>query len=157
MVQDDIEAIAAVARQADREEMLACASATVAECLCVGLGQSLRAWVIESGGMPLAAVGDALAGIGIGVPWMVTTDHIASDPRGFLRASKAVLAEMLQRHHQLINYVDARNVAAVRWLAWLGFTIDEAVPYGPQGLPFHKFHMSAGKACTGSDLRAGQP
>ena len=157
MVRADIETIAAVARQADRDEMLACASATVAECLCVGLGQSLRAWVIESDGIALAAVGDTIAGIGTGVPWMVTTDHIATDPRGFLRASKAVLVEMLQRHQQLINYVDARNAAAIRWLAWLGFTIDEAVPYGPQGLPFHKFHMSAGKACTGSDLFAGQP
>lgn len=141
MVQGDIEAVAAVARQADREEMLACASATVAECLCVGLGQGLRAWVIESDGLALAAVGDTIAGIGIGVPWMVTTDHIGTDPRGFLRASKAVLVEMFQRHHQLINYVDARNVAAIRWLAWLGFTIDEAVPYGVKGLPFRRFTM----------------
>lgn len=72
---------------------------------------------------------------------MVTTEHIGADVRGFLRGSKAVLLEMLQRHQVLVNYVDARNVSAIRWLAWLGFTIDSAVPYGVQGLPFHKFHM----------------
>ena len=141
MLQADIEAIAAVARLADCEEMLACSGKTIAQVLEFSLAHSLRAWVIESGGLPLAAVGDAMAGIGVGVPWMITTDHIASDPRGFLRASRAVLVEMQQRHYQLLNYVDARNTAAIRWLAWLGFVIGDAVPYGVQGLPFRKFHM----------------
>lgn len=141
MMQADIEAIAAVARQADRDEMLACAGHTVAEALCRGLQESLRAWMIESDGLPLAACGDTMAGIGTGVPWMVTTDHIAADPRGFLRASRAVVGDGMQRHHQMVNYVDARNTAAIRWLAWLGFDIGEAVPYGVQGLPFHQFRM----------------
>lgn len=144
MTLGDIELISACARQADRDEMLACAGQSIAQALAAGLDQSLRAWVIESGDLPLAAVGDTMHGIGVGVPWMVTTDHIVGDARGFLRGSRAVLMEMLQRHQQLVNYVDARNVVAIRWLSWLGFTIGDAVPYGVQGLPFHKFHMIRG-------------
>ena len=122
-------------------EIQACSGSSIERALQLGLERSLRAWVIESDGLPLAAVGDTMHVIGVGVPWMVTTDHIASDPRHFLRASRAVLGDMLRRHHTLLNYVDARNAAAIRWLSWLGFTIDEPVPYGVQGLPFRQFHM----------------
>lgn len=139
---EDVAPIAACARQADIDEMLACAGATVAQCLDAGLAQSLRAWVIESDGLPLAAAGDTLGGIGIGVPWMVTTTHIDSNPRGFLRASKALMGEMLQRHYRLVNYVDARNTAAIRWLEWLGVTMGPGVPYGVAGLPFRQFTLN---------------
>lgn len=141
MVAADAAAIDCCARPADREEMLACAGQTVEDALREGLSKSLRAWVIESDGLPLAAVGDTMAGIGLGVPWMVTTEHIASNPRGFLRASRAILGDMLMRHQMLINYVDARNAAAIRWLQWLGFAIGEPVPYGAQQLPFRQFTM----------------
>jgi hypothetical protein len=138
---EDIAEIADSARRADVEEMLACTGASVCAALSYGLQHSLRSWVIEDDGTPLAAVGDTLAAIGVGVPWMVTTNHITINPRGFLRASKAVLREAMQRHSKLINYVDARNADAVRWLAWLGFTIGPAVPYGASRLPFHEFTL----------------
>lgn len=141
MGQRDVALIDGCARMVDREEMLAGAGQSIADALQYGIDQSLRAWVIEAHGRPLAAVGDTMHGIGTGVPWMVTTDHVVRDARAFLRGSRAVLMEMLQRHQLLVNYVDARNVNAIRWLAWLGFTIGNAVPYGVQGLPFHKFHM----------------
>lgn len=135
----DAARIATCARAADVAEIKACCGLEIKEALLQCLEHSLRAWVIESKGKPLAAVGDTMAAIGIGVPWMVTTDHIVSDRRGFLRASRAVMVEMHQRHWSLVNYVDARNVDAIRWLSWLGATIDEPVPYGVAGLPFRKF------------------
>lgn len=139
MVVADAALIAACARAADVAEIKACCGLDIQEALELCAQHSLRAWVIESSGKPLAAVGDTLAAIGIGVPWMITTDHIVSDRRGFLRASRAVMVEMFQRHIQLINYVDARNVDAIRWLSWLGATIEEPAPYGVHGLPFRKF------------------
>ena len=138
---EDIAGIADSARRADIEEMVACTGAPVYSALSYGLQHSLRCWVIEHDGVPLAAVGDTLASIGVGVPWMVTTNNITLNPRGFLRASKAVLAEAMQRHAKLMNYVDARNTDAIRWLAWLGFTIGPAVPYGASRLPFHEFTL----------------
>jgi len=142
MVAADAAIVAACARPADIEEMLACTGRPLVECLQQGAKTSLRAWVIEHDGVPLAAVGDTLAAIGVGIPWMVTTNHIEQNPRGFLRASKALLHEAMQRHCQLINYVDARNTLAIRWLEWLGFKMGPAVPYGVSRLPFHKFQIT---------------
>lgn len=142
---EDIAEIADSARRADVEEMMACTGASVCAALSYGLQHSLRSWVIEHDGIPLAAVGDTLAAVGVGVPWMVTTNNITINPRGFLRASKAVLSEALQRHAKLTNYVDARNTDAIRWLSWLGFTIGPAVPYGASRLPFHEFTLIRSK------------
>lgn len=141
MVQSDIASVAACARAPDVEEMLASSGASIEQALAYGLEQSLRVWVIEHDGLPLAAVGDTMAGIGIGVPWMVTTVHVERHARGFLRASKALLQEAMQRHYRLVNYVDDRNAAAIRWLRWLGFEMHPAAPYGVAGLPFRKFEM----------------
>jgi hypothetical protein len=139
MVAADAMIVASCARAADVDEINACCGLGIDEALRQCLELSLRAWVIESNGKPLAAVGDTMAAIGVGVPWMVTTDHIAGDRRGFLRASRAIMTEMHQRHYQLVNYVDARNTDAIRWLSWLGATIGDPVPYGVYGLPFRKF------------------
>lgn len=142
MVPADAGIVASCARPADIEEMHACTGLPLTIVLQCGLQESLRAWVIEHDGLPLAAVGDTLAGFGVGVPWMVTTVHIEKNPRGFLRASKALMSEAMQRHYQLTNYVDARNGDAIRWLEWLGFKMEPAVPYGVSGLPFHKFQIT---------------
>lgn len=141
MVAADIATVAASAREADVVEMRDGAGLGIGQALSIGLRESLRSWVIECDGMPMAAAGDTLGGIGVGVPWMVTTQHIVRNRKGFLCASRAVLDDALTRHFQLVNYVDARNNAAIRWLSWLGFSIDDPVPYGAQGLPFHKFHL----------------
>lgn len=139
MVAADAAIVAACARQCDVEEIKACCGLSIGEALTQCLEHSLRAWVIESSGKPLAAAGDTMAAIGIGVPWMITTDHIASNRRGFLHASQAIMAEMFQRHYQLVNYVDARNTDAIRWLTWLGAIMEPPAPYGVSGLPFRKF------------------
>ena len=139
MTTEDVAAVAACARPADVDEIKACCGLDIDEALSHCISHSLRAWIIESDGKPLAAVGDTLAAFDVGVPWMITTSHIVDCRRGFLRASRAIMAEMFQRHHLLINYVDARNTDAIRWLLWLGVTMEQPAPYGVAGLPFRKF------------------
>lgn len=77
-----------------------------------------------------------------GAPWMLTGIGVTSHqiiPVLLLRSRK-VVAEWFETYDQLENRVDARNVEAVRWLRWLGFEIDEPAPYGPDALPFCRFH-----------------
>lgn len=138
---DDLQTVADNARQADRDEMQAAAGATVLDCLKRGYTESLRCWSICDDDHPIAVVGDVMQGIGYGLPWMVTTDDVPFHARGFLRASRAVLVDMLERHSTLANMVDDRNKAAIRWLSWLGFTIGEPIPAGVQGLPFRPFFI----------------
>jgi hypothetical protein len=139
MVQADVKRVASCARLADVEEIKACCGLDIEQALHECANGSLRAWVIEQDGKPLAAVGDTMAGIGVGVPWMVTTTHIEQHPRAFLRASREVMADMQKRHLLLVNFVDARNADAIRWLSWLGAHIEQPAPYGVAGLPFRKF------------------
>jgi hypothetical protein len=70
------------------------------------------------------------------VVWAVFTQAIDRHPIAFLRESRR-LAEAFER--DVINYVDARNVKAVKWFRWLGFEVSEPVPYGPNGALFHRF------------------
>ena len=74
-----------------------------------------------------------------GIPWLLGGPQIQDNVPGFLRLSKAAFAKILQRYPSLSNHVDARNLNAIRWLKWLGFTIRPAQPHGPFNLPFHPF------------------
>jgi hypothetical protein len=146
MTADDIDPIARSARQADRDEIEEGCGQSIASALTLGLRSSVAAHVIAWGDTPLAAFGDVCysPGAGIGIPWLISTDAIEQHPRAFLRICKPLVAQMLERHQTLINYVDTRNTAAIRWLEWLGFSMGSAEPYGPAGLLFRRFSMDRG-------------
>lgn len=144
MTQDDVAVVAAAARQADIDEMRDGAGATIEQALQDGLSRSISCLVIMAGDLPLAALGDAAHDDTLGVPWLISTVHIHRHARGFLRACRPLLADMLTRHQRLLNLIDARNTNAIRWLEWLGFEMSEPMPAGVRGLPFRLFTMSRG-------------
>ena len=79
----------------------------------------------------------------MGVPWLLATDELESCARPFLRRSRGAVREMMNGYQLLRNYVDARNVAAIRWLDWIGFEVLPSIPFGVENLPFHPFEMRA--------------
>jgi hypothetical protein len=81
-----------------------------------------------------------------GVPWLLGSDDIERHAVTFLRGSKRYIAEMSRDYRLLTNYVDARNTLSIRWLKWLRFDILAAEPYGPFGLPFHRFELRNDKS-----------
>lgn len=146
MLAEDIASVAAVAREADAHELMDGAGVTVERALRDGLDRSVRCALIMAGDLPLAAFGDVCHSPlgGVGIPWLVSTDHITKHARGFLRVCRPLVADMLTRHLVLINYVDDRNTAAIRWLEWLGFEMSEPMPAGVRGLPFRQFKLHRG-------------
>lgn len=94
-------------------------------------------------GTPVSLVGVAPVSLigGIGAPWMLATDRAHEFRGALIRIGQEYIQAMTAQYPELINYVDARNTASIRWLKRLGFTIHEAAPMGQQGLPFHKFTM----------------
>jgi len=74
---------------------------------------------------------------------MVGSDKAAGRRRWFLAESRRQVGRMLGHYARLENRVDARNGPAIRYLRWLGFTLEPATPWGAAGLPFHKFSMGA--------------
>ena len=67
------------------------------------------------------------------VVWGVWTHAIERHPVAFLRATRRIAQSM----GECMNYVDARNEAAVKWFRWLGFEVAGPEAYGLQGEPFH--------------------
>lgn len=138
---EDLRGLCMDARAADRAEIESVAGFSLETAVGLLIPHSCKAQKIVCDGQLLAAVGDARHDPITGVPWLISTVHVERHPREFLRACRPLVADMLGRHHVLVNYVDARNHAAIRWLAWLGFKFEPAVSYGHQGLPFLPFKI----------------
>lgn len=136
--------IATNAREADRRELWAGWRHTPKEALEYGLAQSSHAWTGLSNLQPFVMFGVVPANLlcGEGRIWLIGTDEILTHQVTFLRRSKPMLARMQAMYSRLSNYVAADNEAAVRWLSWLGFTIEPAQPFGASGALFHHFHWS---------------
>jgi len=77
----------------------------------------------------------------VGHPWLLGTEGLHRHGIAFLRRNKEYLDEAKEGFEFLYNYVDARNVASIAWLRWLGFEVKDAEPYGWLGMPFHRFQM----------------
>lgn len=140
-----IERMLPIIRQADIEELWASNHVSPAYALTHGIRCSSAAWTGMVDGQPVCVFGVAPASLlgSIGVPWMVGTYEIDRHAKAFLRRNKAYVERMSALYNYLVNYVDARNTRAIAWLKWLGFTLNEAQPYGVEGLPFHRFEMRA--------------
>ena len=59
--------------------------------------------------------------------WMVSTPDVAKARKFYLRATRAETERMQAISPVLWTYVDARYPRSLRWLAWLGFSIGDAV------------------------------
>ena len=137
---DEALEIALIVRDADREEIDALGMGMV-EALKTCFGGSLKASKIVIGGKIVAVFGDAFHSAQVGVPWLISTYHVEQHPKAFLQVCKPEVREMLTRHKSLLNFVDVRNKAAVKWLKWLGFEFLEPIQYGPKGMLFYPFKI----------------
>tara|TARA_R110000824_G_scaffold15883_3_gene66594 strand:+ start:32969 stop:33439 length:471 start_codon:yes stop_codon:yes gene_type:complete len=75
-----------------------------------------------------------------GCIWLLGTDLLKRHGIRFLRENNKEIVDLSENFTIIENYCDARNTATLRWLGWLGFTIEKAKPYGIYNLPFHHFH-----------------
>lgn len=112
------------------------------EALACSLARSLWAETYLIDGVPAAIVGlgrSALVG-GHGVPWALTGPACEHHRKRFLLESRRQVARMRAEAAPLVNYVHAGHHRAIRWLAWLGFTLEPAAPLA-RGW-FHRFTLS---------------
>lgn len=142
---EHVEPMLPIIRQADIDELWAANRVSPAYALRRGIACSTLSWTGTVDGRPVCIFGVAPASLlgSVGVPWMIGTQEIDSHAKAFLRRNKAYVEHMAELYNYLVNFVDARNTRAIGWLKWLGFTILEAKPHGPDGLPFHRFEMRA--------------
>ncbi len=145
--QDHARDLAPRLRAPDLAEIEAATDRAPEDALLESLDRALDARVALLDGRPIAiwGLGTQSMMFGPGVPWMVGSDELAGAGLRFLRESRAAIGWMLARYGRLVNWVDARNAPAIRYLAWLGFAFDPAAPWGARGMAFHRFHMEAAR------------
>ena len=140
----DVASILPIVRQADIDEITEALGIPMEEALLDAITGSLNAKKIVVDGLVVAVFGDAVHSIlgSVGVPWLISTIHVEKHAKAFLKVCKPEVQGMLTRHRHLMNYVDARNTVAMRWLKWLGFSFGPAAPYGVRRFPFHPFTLN---------------
>jgi len=72
-----------------------------------------------------------------GAIWMLCTPAIDEYPITFAREAKRFIESRQEK--MLFNIVDARNVAHVKLLRFLGFKFIRVIGHGPNNLPFIEF------------------
>ena len=130
-------AIAPYLRRADIEEHKAISNIPNDVALAYSIAYSERGFAVEYKGR-IAAI----FGVNGGVIWLVGTDEIAEHPITFYRLSKKIFERLSDGYERLFNFVDERNTLSLRWLKWLGFTIEPAQRIN-NGI-FHFVHWESG-------------
>ncbi|WP_223621175.1 hypothetical protein [Lysobacter sp. ESA13C] len=125
-------------RAADRVELAVTAPGrAVAEVLHDSVLSSRWSIVAEVDGVASIAYGVApTADPLIGSPWLLATDDLRKVRREFIERCRGEVRLMQQKFLVLTNEVHRDNALSIRWLEWLGFTIDRARPVGPNGEMF---------------------
>lgn len=138
--------IAPLLRSADYNEVCASYGSDIEAALTDAVRRSAGlCWAVYRGGQILMLMGTAPLNMttGMGSPWLLGTPAADRVPKALHRIAKEKIAESRRQYPHLVNYVDVRNSRSARWLERLGFTLHPPEPYGPFGLPFHRFDMSA--------------
>lgn len=135
------EALAPVLRPEDADELFA---------LGLDPGAHLREAVATSE-LALAVIfdGEVAMLVGLGQQWVspegrrtscvwaLSGPGVEKHKKAFLRTSRAVLAQLLERSEVLWNFVDVRYAAALRWVKWMGFSVGPSRCIGPNAAFFH--------------------
>lgn len=136
----DVDYLAIHMRKSDKREIDAISGSRPRKALerAMELGEAYTAFY---DGVPALMFGvtDGDNLTGSGCPWMLVTNEMDIPPREVLVISKRIVANMQHMYYHLENYVDVRNRKAIKWLKWLGFQFEPALPIGRRGELFHRF------------------
>jgi hypothetical protein len=133
--------IARDCREIDRYELYTGWRHTPDQALRYGLEHSSHVWTGVANLQPFCMVGVVPKNVlcGSGTIWLIATDEILEHQLAFLRRCRPILRRMQAVYSSLENCVAGENVTAIAWLKWLGFTIGEGRPTGPDRAIFHHF------------------
>lgn len=135
--------LAAVMRQADRDEVMASSGRDPLSALAASYRRSTVCMVALVDGQPevIFGAGDLNILTATGAPWLLGSNAVVTHKRDFLRLSVVWRDQLLQRYSVLRNVVDCRNSLSIRWLRWLGFGFSE--PFRHRGHDFMLFELRA--------------
>jgi len=144
VTEEDIKFVAWNIRDADLRELRAVSNRPAVEIIREGVRYSRPARVAVINDEPVAIFGVVpFDDPGIGSIWMIGTDSIELSPISFLRRCKDEMEDLLAGYCYVSNICHAENTLHLKWLKWLGFTVDEEViRTSHNDEPFHHFHKN---------------
>lgn len=133
-------------READKRELIASSGQDPIVMLMASQAMG-NCFVAEHEGVPVAIFGLPIVSQlpKVGIPWLLGTDKLDDLRISFGLESIHMVELWREQVDQMVNFVDSRNRKSIEWLQWLGFDVEEAVPHGPYGVPFHRFSWSRGQ------------
>ena len=139
----DIDAIAENMRLDDKLETWASCRMLPLDVVRLSVAGSSLSKVGRVDGKPVVVFGVGSPGLlsAKGVPWMLAIEGFEKYAIAFLRRCRKGVREMAQDYEVLENWVDDRNTTSIKWLKWMGFKMDDPVPYGISQKPFRRFYM----------------
>ena len=132
-------------RAADERELLAAYGRPCVDVIAESIERSiepLAAW--DTADRLIAIFGRAPVGpilTPMASPWLLGTSLLEQHAGILVRLSRQYVAAWREQHPLLVNFVDVRNTASIRYLKAVGFEFDEPAPFGAEGLPFQRFSM----------------
>ena len=138
---EDALSLAPRLRAADVAELQEMFPGTPEDALVLGIALSSRAWTWHHGDEVVMVGGVQPHPLkpGVGVPWALGSELVRVHKDYWLSQAPVVVGWMHDLFPVLENHVDSRNHAAIGWLVRAGFTLHDAVPLRPGGVPFHRF------------------
>ncbi len=131
---------------ANAAEAMALSGLAPLEAIAASVERSNAAWTgFDREGNPLAVFGirgDLLGGVGY--PWLVCRKDIADHGLEFARWFRRVLGLFIEQYEELVSLVDDRNDPVKAMLEWAGFELEDARPFGKDGLPFRVVRLRRG-------------
>lgn len=146
-VPEHLEYIAVHMREADKKEIWLSDHAEPRDVLFAGFALSPWCVSILLEGIPVAVVGVSRAVENmprLGIVWLLGTDDLPKARHLLVDEAQFYISDMFEEFDVLVNYVYSENKRSIEWLKRLGFTVDEAAPYGPEGALFHRFYRVKG-------------
>lgn len=77
----------------------------------------------------------------VGTPWLIGSDLLLEHKKEFLKYTIEYMEKVKYGYSKLVNYIDDENEVTKHWLKWLGFKLEEPLPYGAIGKKFRRFTM----------------
>lgn len=142
-VASDLFPIAEQMRREDVDEIWASHRHKPLQSLKAGFERGDQCWTIVFDGEPIGmfGVGRATLMSDRGIPWLLATDKLVEIQVIFLKSCKKHVQNMKIGYNILENYVSIHNKTSLRWLKWLGFTIEDKTTTLITGAEFKRFYM----------------
>jgi hypothetical protein len=142
-LREDAAALSSKLRRDDKREIAAAVEGEVAEVLAWNVQMSHPCYsVVDSDGLPVGLFGviPDRNQERLGCVWLLGSDELVRNRIFFLRRSRLWLSKLHEHYDVLWNYVDVRNEAHVRWIAWCGFTFVRLIDrHGVEQTAFYEF------------------